>query len=310
MKKIHFNLKKILILILISIIIIYGLLSCTNHRRTKPVKAHSRKIKVKRNIYYCSDKFHKTDKERKKHRLDIFYPKEGKNHPVIFFVHGGSWSFGDKSWYNYLGYSFARRGFVTVITSYRLAPDNVFPSQPEDVATALGFVYDNIAEYNGDRNKIFIGGHSAGAHLVALVILDEKYQKFYKFDRTKIKGVTLLSGVYIISEEFLIKERYSKLAYKVFTEDKKVWRDASPFYHIEKKKLPPFLICYAEKDWLLLKYQSKIMHKKLVKYGIESEIHEVPTKNHYSEIIFAQFSDDPLNKELISFINKILDREE
>lgn len=292
-----------------SIIILCGLMNCTNHRRVKTQNPSSQKIKVKRNIYYYNEKSRKTDKEVKKHRLDIFYPKEAKAHPVIFFVHGGSWSFGDKSWYNYLGYSFARKGFVTVIISYRLAPDNVFPSQAEDVATALGFVFNNIERYNGDRNKIFIGGHSAGAHLVSLVILDEKYKKIYNFDRTKIKGVALLSGVYIISEEFLIKERHSKLAYKVFTKDNEVWKDASPFYHIEKKKLPPFLICYAEKDWLLLKYQSKIMHKKLIKFGIESEIHEVPTKNHYSEIIFAQFADDPLHKVLISFINNILDKE-
>jgi len=118
--------------------------------------------------------------------LDIFTPAEGKNHPVVIYIHGGGWHSGDKAEVHNKPKALTDRGFVLASINYRLwTPpwSKSFPGtvtlkhQAQDVAKAIRWVHDHSRDYGGDPATLIVMGHSAGAHLSALVCTDERYLK-------------------------------------------------------------------------------------------------------------------------------------
>ena len=107
----------------------------------------------------------------KRQVLDIYTPEdaEGKSLPVMFWIHGGGWQVGDKSDVGLKPKVLTQRGFVFVSTNYRLLPEVTMADLIRDVAKSLGWVHRNIAKHGGDPKRIFVGGHSAGAQLAALI---------------------------------------------------------------------------------------------------------------------------------------------
>ena len=103
--------------------------------------------------------------------LDILAPKDAKNLPVVFWIHGGGWQTGDKSEVKTKPKLFTDRGFVFVSTNYRLLPKVEMETIFRDVAKSIGWVHKHIAEHGGDPDRIFVMGHSAGAQLAALMCL-------------------------------------------------------------------------------------------------------------------------------------------
>lgn len=111
-------------------------------------------------------------------KLDIYKPAnatKGNLLPVHVFIHGGAWRAGDKDQHRAMGNFYAERGAVLVTINYRLFPKDPHPAQIEDVATAVKWLYDHIGEYGGDRTRLVLSGHSAGAHLAALLAADPQY---------------------------------------------------------------------------------------------------------------------------------------
>lgn len=118
--------------------------------------------------------------------------------PIVIYVHGGAWSIGDKA--NSLNNKtnlFSSLNYLFVSLNYRLSPTTVstdpnrikFPTHNEDVADAVKWVYDNIATYGGDKNKIVLLGHSAGAHLVSLTGTSDLFLPARGILLTTIKGI-------------------------------------------------------------------------------------------------------------------------
>ena len=134
------------------------------------------------------------DGPRKK--LDVYTPKNptGKA-PVLFFIYGGGWNHGERGDYQFVGNAFASRGFVVVIADYRLYPEVKYPDFLEDNAQALKWVEDNISSYGGDKERLFIAGHSAGAYNAVMLALDHSFLRDYGVTMS-IKAVAALSGPY------------------------------------------------------------------------------------------------------------------
>jgi len=139
-----------------------------------------------------------------KHILDIYQPKNSENTPVLIFIHGGAWKQGDKNMYMELGNTFAGYyNITTVIISYRLSAAPYYalhPAHMTDVANAFRWVYDNIADYGGDPEKIFIFGQSAGAHLSTLLATDDQYLSDEGLSLSNIKANVSMSGIYDLYE--------------------------------------------------------------------------------------------------------------
>ena len=213
--------------------------------------------------------------DAEKHRLDIYRPRGAAKRPVLFFVHGGAWVRGDRKQYPFFGNHFAKAGYVVAVPSYRLAPKHPHPAQIEDVADAFAWTVRHIAEYGGDPGRIFVAGHSAGGHLVALLAANEKWLRARGLDAGSIRGVISLSGVPDVTGE---------AGARVFGEDPQARRDASPLFHV-RPGLPPFLVTYCQWDYLTLPQQARRLHEALLRAGVRSELALVKGENHISEVV-------------------------
>ena len=107
--------------------------------------------------------------------LDVYAPKSAKNARVLVFFYGGSWRFGSRLDYGFVAKAFASRGYVVVLPDYRKSPPTPFPGFVQDGAAAVAWTTRNIAKYGGDPARIAVSGHSAGAHVAAMVALDPQW---------------------------------------------------------------------------------------------------------------------------------------
>ena len=120
--------------------------------------------------------------------LDVYAPTQGKNHPVVVWIHGGGWRRGDKADVHNKPKAFTEKGFVLVSISYRFVPNVTVDQIAGDVAKAIRWTHDHAKEYGGDPNTMIVMGHSAGAQLAALVCIDDRYLKAEKLPLSIIKG--------------------------------------------------------------------------------------------------------------------------
>ncbi len=283
--------------LIISLSLLLTSADCQYRKR----EAATIKTKVKRDIYYYNKTKHFKDPSYDKHCLDVYYPQRKGKYPVAIFIHGGSWSFGDRSWYSYLGNSFAKEGIVSVIVSYRLSPKYKHPSQMDDVTSAISYVFKNIHHYNGNPEDIYLCGHSAGAHISSYILFNKEISKTHNLNIDKLKGVILISGVYDFTKRYPISKRHEKAIIDTFGGTPEELKQASPVTYITDYK-PELFICYAERDMKSLKIQSKKLAGKLEEKNLKYKIKEIPVHNHFSEIIFAVHKKDPLRKEVLNFI--------
>lgn len=152
--------------------------------------AGSRRVVETRNIPFAAG-------ERGK--LDVYAPKDAAkgSTPVVVFYYGGSFQFGARNEYRFVGTALARCGITTVIPDYRLYPEVLFPQFVEDGARAVRWVRDNIAELGGDPRRTVLAGHSAGAHIAAMLAYDRHYLAAQGLNPARnICGLVGLSGPY------------------------------------------------------------------------------------------------------------------
>jgi acetyl esterase/lipase len=129
--------------------------------------------------------------------LDVYVPTpQPRQAPVVLFFYGGRWSGGDRDFYRFVGQALSSRGYVAVIADYRLYPEVKFPAFVEDGALAVRWVREHISGYGGDPQKLFVMGHSAGAHIAAMLAIDPQYLRAVGGSREWLSGMIGLSGPY------------------------------------------------------------------------------------------------------------------
>jgi acetyl esterase/lipase len=131
-------------------------------------------------------------------RLDVYVPARPATEPrpVVVFWHGGRWRYGDKSDYRFVGAALAESGYVVVVANYRHWPQVKMPGFMHDAAQAAHWAAAHANDYGGDSGRLYLMGHSAGAHLAALVTLDSRYFAASGRPPPSIAGVIGLSGPY------------------------------------------------------------------------------------------------------------------
>jgi acetyl esterase/lipase len=132
------------------------------------------------------------------HRLDVYVPNNlpVTPAPLVVFWHGGRWSFGDKADYRFVGAALAELGYVTVVANYRHYPEVKLPGFMDDAARAVLWASAHGGDFGADPRRLYLMGHSAGAHLAALVTLDPRYFAATGNPAPSIAGVIGLSGPY------------------------------------------------------------------------------------------------------------------
>jgi len=125
-------------------------------------------------------------------KLDVYAPKEPRpDGKTLVMVHGGGWNSGSKEDFAFLGEALASRGITVVIPNYRLYPTARFPEFIEDCAWATRWTANRFG-----ADKIFLMGHSAGAHIALMLAANSDYLTTAGVDRMKLRGVIGLAGVY------------------------------------------------------------------------------------------------------------------
>jgi acetyl esterase/lipase len=187
--------------------------------------------------------------------LDVYSPADAEDCPVIFWIHGGGWETGDKSEVHIKPRVFTERGYVFVSTNYRLWPRVEMETIFEDVAMALGWVHDNIAQYGGDPQQIVVMGHSAGAQLAALLCVDHRYIESAGVPVAALKACVPVDGdtydLPAIIQTAELRQALHRLpqptkGHRVkFGNDPKKHVDFSVVTHVVRdKRIPPFLILH------------------------------------------------------------------
>jgi acetyl esterase/lipase len=190
-------------------------------------------------------------------RLDIYTPESAADGdlPVMFWIHGGGWQVGDKRDVAQKPKVLTERGFVFVSTNYRLLPEVAMDVLIRDIAKALGWVHRNISKYGGDTKRIFVGGHSAGAQLAAIVCIDDRYLKEEGVSFDVLKGCVPVDGDTYDIPKIIITAELRQTLYggtmftfghrQKFGNDPEKHVDYSAVTHVAKGKgIPPFLILY------------------------------------------------------------------
>jgi acetyl esterase len=128
-------------------------------------------VEVLRDVSYC-------DSGLLERRLDIYRPTRGTGpYPVVFYVHGGGFRILSKDSHWLFGLMFARRGYLVVNVSYRLAPRHPFPAGLADTCAAFEWLARNAAIHGGDLSRLVLAGESAGANLATALALITSYRR-------------------------------------------------------------------------------------------------------------------------------------
>ena len=135
--------------------------------------------------------------EENRQRLDLYLPAEPASAaPVFLFLHGGGFREGDRAHYGFVAESFSKHGIVTAVASYRLADSHHYPAQAEDARAAVEWIWRHAAEYGGDPESIYVGGHSAGGILAADLGTDRSWMAASGIPARALRGIAPISGVY------------------------------------------------------------------------------------------------------------------
>jgi acetyl esterase/lipase len=131
-------------------------------------------------------------------RLDVYVPrgKVAAPAPVVVFFYGGRWQEGERGSYLFVAEALAAQGFVVVVPDYRVYPAVQYPGFIEDGARAVAWTRREIARFGGDPARIFLMGHSAGAHIAAMLAYDEEFLVREGLRRSDVRGFVGLAGPY------------------------------------------------------------------------------------------------------------------
>ena len=123
-------------------------------------------------------------------KLDVYYPTDVKDAPVVVWFHGGGLEGGNK----HIDRELQEAGLVVIAVNYRLLPKASIDQVIDDAAAAVAWAFEHAREYNGDPAKIFVTGHSAGGYLTDMIGLEKKWLAQYGVDADQIAALVPFSG--------------------------------------------------------------------------------------------------------------------
>ncbi len=213
-------------------------------------------------------------------KLDIYAQKNLKQMPVIISLHGGGWTMGSKNPWAISAETLMSKGILSVSVDYGLAPRYRMQDIIAHVRDAIAWIYKNIDQYDGDPNRLYIYGMSAGAHLASTALMPN-WHKNYDLPEDVIKGLIAMSGIYDLCTLVHAPQADSQKALQMTLEESQ--RD-SPLYHPPHHSIP-VIIAYGEKEPLILYHieASNYAHK-LQKADCNVSLIEVPSANHFDMI--------------------------
>ncbi len=206
--------------------------------------------------------------------LDLWVPEGAKNAPLVLYVHGGGWKRGSKN--NATGRAMPAhmmaQGYAFASIDYRLVPRNTVEEQASDVAAALAHILKRADSLGIDRSRVVLTGHSAGAHLAALVGTDERYLRGAGLSFADIDGVMPNDGAaYDVPAQVTTGPKLMTQTYaQAFGTDPARQAKLSPTLNAAAPNAPAFLLLHVQRHDAIA--QTKALAEALQRGGSKAEI--------------------------------------
>jgi acetyl esterase/lipase len=236
--------------------------------------------------------------EHPRQRLDVYVPRvEGSVAlPVIVFFYGGAWQGGERGEYLFMAQALASHGFVVVVPDYRVYPQARYPTFIEDGARAVDWVAKNIGSHRGDPRRLVLIGHSAGAHIAAMLAYNPRFLRAEP--RAAIRGFVGLAGPYdfkpseAVIAEILGAEGGTEVAMPA---------------HWVRGGEPPSLLVTGDRDTRVDPGNTERLARRLRAAGSSVEVRRYPSLNHSTLLLqfAAPFRDDDLLGEVAAFARRV-----
>lgn len=251
-------------------------------------------------------------------KLDMARPKEGSGpFPAIVLIHGGGWSGGNRAGFHGLAIEAAKRGYVTVTISYRLTkPDPAtklgtvpFPAQINDCKCAIRWLRANAEKYQVDKDRIAVGGGSAGGHLSLLVGLTDASHKLegdggHADQSSRVHAVVNIFGPTDMAECWKTSPGAQQFIRGLVGDPEKnaeAFKAASPVTYVSKED-PPVLTLHGDKDTLVPPSQAKLLDEKMKSVGAKHDLLIIEGAGHG----FGGDAQKKANDAMWSFLEKNL----
>ena len=206
--------------------------------------------------------------------VDLYPAGEGA--PVLVYVHGGFWALRTAMEFGFVARGPASRGVATVVTNYALCPTVTIDEEVRQTRAAVAWAYRNARSFGGDPERLHVAGHSAGGHLVAMLLATD-WEGDYGLPTDIVKGATAISGLFDLAPF-----PYSFLQPKVQLTWDQVSRN-SPILHVPDES-PPLLVAYGEDETDEFKRQSEDYLGAWKEKVLSGERLVLSGKNHFDVV--------------------------
>lgn len=225
-------------------------------------------------------------------RLDIF-PSNNPNAKVLIFIHGGYWQLFDKTKFHFIAETFLPHNITTVLINYPLAPTATMDEIVASCGKAILWLQQNLTAYNANPNAVYIAGHSAGAHLAAMLLSKKQANEIRHF----IKGICLLSGLFnLIPLQLSDRNEVLQMSNETAVRNSPV--DLMP------EQICPLLIGVGAEETDEFKDQSREMYNKCKSKTTSIELLELKGINHFSILDALADEHTLLHKSLMKLMGK------
>lgn len=181
--------------------------------------------------------------------MDIYLPANADKAPILFLIHGGAWQFGDKRATGLLKNKIDRwlkQGFIIVSVNYRLVPEVDPVTQAQDLALALKTVQQQASAWGGDADKCILLGHSAGAHLLALLTTN---QALSQQNSLRPWLGSLIIDSQVLDLVSLMQHKHVEFYDKAFGKQPSYWQRASPINYVDANDFPMLVVCSLQRPY-------------------------------------------------------------
>jgi acetyl esterase/lipase len=211
--------------------------------------------------------------------LDVYRPNDATHAPVVVFFFGGSWKSGKRQWYAWVGETLAKRGMVVVIPDYRLWPKVKLDGFMQDAAHAVAWTHSHAGEYGGDPEQLFVMGHSAGAHIGALLATDAHWLAAVGMRPRQLAGFIGLAGPY----DFLPLKNADYIDMFGNTHDEQL--RSQPVHFVDGDE-PPMLLMQGATDKIVWPRNAESLARSLRQHNEPVELKLYPDIGHLA-ILFS-----------------------
>ncbi len=227
--------------------------------------------------------------------LDVYRPENARGKvAVVVFFYGGSWKWGTRQDYRFVGQSLAKAGVLVLMPDYRKAPQVAFPAFVEDGARAVAWAKQHAAEYGGDPSRIFVAGHSAGAHIAAMLGTDGRFLRAVGMQPRDLAGVVGLAGPY----DFLpITDPTLK---PVFGSESQ-WPLSQPVNFVDGDE-SPFLLLQGTADKVVWPRNAQRLATKLRALHEPVEVRMVDGAGHFGLLVGLLRDASPVRRDVLRYI--------